>query len=240
VNDYAHVLSPDARQRLEQSLAAHEQATNGAQMVVAIFPSLEGESLEDFGIHLAEKWRIGQKGLDNGVILLVFLKERRVRMEVGYGLEPVIPDAIASQINREVIAPRFREGRYADGIAAAADAVYARIEKPGTPVGARPTVPPAPRHGSGVSPFTLGVLAIFGVIGLLLAREAMSGARARGMGYTAGGRRGWNSPTVIVPPIFGGWGRGGSSSRGGGFGDGGGGFSAGGGSFGGGGASGDW
>ena len=239
MNDYAQLLSPDARQRLEQSLAAHEQATNGAQMVVAIFPSLEGESLEDFGIRLAEKWRIGPKSLDNGVILLVFLKERRVRMEVGYGLEPVVPDAIASQIIREVMGPRFREGRYAEGIAAAADAVYARLEKPGEPVrapGARPNVPPAPAHGAPISPITLGVLAIFGVIGLLLAREAMSGTRARGLGYTAGGRRGWNSPSVIVPPIFGGWGGGGSSSGGGG----GGGFSAGGGSFGGGGASGDW
>jgi uncharacterized protein len=239
VNDYAQLLSADARQRLEQSLAAHEQATNGAQMVVAIFPSLEGESLEDFGIRLAERWRIGQKALDNGVILLVFVKERRVRMEVGYGLEPVLPDAIASQIIREVMGPRFREGRYAEGIAAAADAVYARIENPSAPVGARgarPDVPPAPRHGLPISPITLGVLAIFGVIGLLLAREAMSGARARGMGYTAGGRRGWNSPTVIVPPVFGGWGGGGSGSGGGG----GGGFSAGGGSFGGGGASGSW
>jgi uncharacterized protein len=239
VNDYAQLLSPDARQRLEQSLAAHEQATNGAQMVVAIFPSLEGESIEDFGIRLAERWRIGQKGIDNGAILLVFVKERRARLEIGYGLEPVVPDAIASQIIREVMGPRFREGRYAEGIAAAADAVYARIEKPGSPVGApgaRPDVPPAPRHGSGISPFTLGMLAIFGVIGLLLAREAMSGARARGLGYTAGGRRGWNSPRVIVPPVFGGWGGGGSSSGGGG----GGGFSAGGGGFGGGGASGDW
>src|SRR6185369_10506637 len=99
-----------------------------------------------------------------------------------------------------------------------------------------PDVAPAPRHGLPISPITLGVLAIFGVIGLLLAREAMSGARARGMGYTAGGRRGWNSPTVIVPPVFGGWGGGGSGSGGGG----GGGFSAGGGSFGGGGASGSW
>jgi uncharacterized protein len=228
VNDYAQLLSPDARQRLEQSLAAHEQATNGAQMVVAIFPSLEGESLEDFGIRLAEKWRIGQKSLDNGVILLVFMKERRVRMEVGYGLEPVVPDAIASQIIREVMGPRFREGRYAEGIAAAADAVYARIEKR--------DVTPARRRGSGISPFTLGMLAIFGVIGLLLAREAMSGARARGLGYTAGGRRGWNSPRGIVPPVFGGWGGGGWRGGGGG----GGGFSAGGGSFGGGGASGSW
>src|SRR5438067_10745929 len=69
-------------------------------MVIAIFPSLEGESLEDFGIRLAERWRIGQKSLDNGVILLVFVKERRVRMEVGYGLEPVLTDALASPIVR--------------------------------------------------------------------------------------------------------------------------------------------
>jgi len=108
VNDYAGLLPADARGRLESTLAQRESAT-GAQMVIAIFPSLEGESLEDFGIRLAERWRVGQKSLDNGVILLVFVKERRVRMEVGYGLEPVLTDAVASQIVRETIAPRFRQ-----------------------------------------------------------------------------------------------------------------------------------
>lgn len=238
MNDYARLLSPEAQQRLEQSLAGHEQSSGGAQMVIAIFPSLDGESLEDVGIRLAERWRIGQKSLDNGIILLVFVKERRVRMEVGYGLEPVVPDVIAAQIIREVVGPRFREQRYAEGLAAAVDAVYARIEQPGAARGARPEVPKAPRGGLGVSPFTLGMLAIFGVIGLLLAREAASSARASRHGYTAGGRRGWSSRSGGVPPIFwggGGWG-GGSSSGGGG----GGGFSAGGGSFGGGGASGQW
>ncbi len=225
MNDYARLLPADAQQRLETRLAERERAT-GAQMVVAIFPSLEGENDADFGIRLAERWRVGQKGLDNGVILLVFVQDRKVRAEIGYGLEPVLTDAVASQIIREAIAPRFREQKYAAGLEAAVDAVYARIETRG--------VPPAPRHGFGVSPWTLGVLAIFGVIGFILAREAMStGGRARRSAYTAGGRRGWDSPSVIVPPLWGGWGGG----RGGG---GGGGFSAGGGSFGGGGASGSW
>jgi uncharacterized protein len=227
VNDYARLLSPDAAQRLEQRLAEREQAT-GAQMVIAIFPSLEGENLEDFGIRVAERWRVGDKRLDNGVILLVFVQERRVRLEVGYGLEPVLPDAVASQIIAGAIAPRFREQRYAAGLEAAVDAVYARVETRG--------VPAAPRHGLRVSPWTLGVLAIFGIIALILVRDAMgTGGRARRHGYTAGGRRGWDSPTVIVPPMWGG----GRGRGGGGFG-GGGGFSPGGGGFGGGGASGQW
>jgi uncharacterized protein len=223
VNDYARLLPADAQQRLEQRLAERERAT-GAQIVIAMFPSLEGENLEDFSVRLAERWRVGQKSLDNGVILLVFVQERRVRLEVGYGLEPVLPDAVAAQIIRDTIGPRFREQRYAEGLDAAVAAVYARVETKG--------VPTAPRHTFGVSPVTLGVLALFGIIALLLARDAVGGGRARRHGYTAGGRRGWDSPAVIVPPMWGGW-----SGRGGGSG---GGFSPGGGSFGGGGASGEW
>jgi uncharacterized protein len=231
VNDYARLLPASDHQRLESRLAEREQAT-GAQMVLAIFPSLEGESLEDFSVRVAERWRVGDKGLDNGVILLVFVQERRVRLEVGYGLEPVVTDAVADRIIREAIAPAFREQRYAAGLAAAVDAVYARVETRGAP--------PARRDTFRVSPWTLGVLAVFGVVALLLARESMSGrGRARRHAYTAGGRRGWDSPSVIVPPIFGGWG-GGRGGGGGGFSGGGGGFSAGGGSFGGGGASGQW
>jgi uncharacterized protein len=228
VNDYAGLLAADARQRLEQQLTERERAT-GAQMVVAIFASLEGESLEDVGIRVAERWRVGDKRLDNGVILLVFVQERRVRMEVGYGLEPVLPDAVAAQIIREVIGPRFREQRYAAGLEAAVAAIYARVDTRGGP--------PAPRPGRRVSPWTLGLLVIFGIVVLLAARDALSaGGRARRNEYTAGGRRrGWGSPTVVVPPMWGGWG-----GRGGGGGGGGGGFSAGGGSFGGGGASGSW
>jgi len=210
VNDYAGLLPADARGRLESTLAQRESAT-GAQMVIAIFPSLEGESL------------------DNGVILLVFVKERRVRMEVGYGLEPVLTDAVASQIVRETIAPRFREQRYAAGLQGAVDAVFARVDTK--------ALSPARRSpGRGVSPWTLAVLGVFGVVVVMLAIDAMSGGRARRNAYVAGGRRGWDSPTVIVPPI---WGMGGGGGRGGG-GESDSGFSAGGGSFGGGGASGDW
>jgi uncharacterized protein len=85
VNDYAGVLDAAARGQLESRLAAGEGAT-GVQVVMAVFPSLEGESLEDFSIRLAEKWRVGDKRLDNGVIMLLFVRERRVRIEVGYGL----------------------------------------------------------------------------------------------------------------------------------------------------------
>jgi uncharacterized protein len=242
VNDYAQLLPAAARQRLEAKLADHERTT-GAQMVVAIFPSLEGESLEDFSIRLAERWRVGDKRLDRGAILLVFVKERRVRLEVGYGLEPVVPDVVAAQIIREVLGPRFREQRYAEGIEAATDAVYARIETPGSRAAGRDDhlgVPTAPRRGAGISPWTLGILAVFGVAGLMLAIEAARGGRARGHAYSAGGRRDWHSPSGVVPPIFGGWGGGGSGGFGSGGGGDSGGFSAGGGSFGGGGASGGW
>jgi uncharacterized protein len=230
VNDYAQLLPADAHRRLETRLAEREQAT-GAQVVLAIFPSLEGESLEDFSIRLAQQWRVGDKKLDTGAILLVFVKERRVRLEVGYGLEPVVTDAVAAQIIREAIAPRFREQRYAAGLEAAVEAIYARIETRG--------VPPAPRRAVGVSPWTLGLLATFGVIGFMLAREA-AGGRARRHGYTAGGRRGWDSPSAIVPPILGGWAGGSGGFTSGGTSSDSGGFTSGGGSFGGGGASGEW
>lgn len=228
MNDYARLLAADARQRLESRLAEREGAT-GVQMVIAVFPSLEGESLEDVGIRVAERWRVGDPRLDNGVILLVFVQERRVRMEVGYGLEPVLPDAVAARIIREVIGPPFREERYAAGLEAAVDAVFARIETGGEPA--------APAPGARVSPWTLGLLAVFGVLVLALTRQALSrDRRARRRAYTAGGHRGWSSPTVIVPPMWGGLGggrRGGGGFRGGG-------FRTGGGSFGGGGASGSW
>ena len=222
VNDYAGVLSAADRARLEQQLTERERAT-GAQMVIAIFPSLEGESLEDVSIRLAERWKVGRKGVDNGVILLAFLKERKLRIEVGYGLEPVITDAVASAMIRDVIAPRFREGRYAAGLEAAVNEVFARI-------GAETTTRETARGLSArraVDPGTmLLLLLIFGVFGVAILNAMRSSLRR---GYTVD-RRGWSSR----PPIF--WSGGGGSWGGGG----GGGFSGGGGSFGGGGASGDW
>jgi uncharacterized protein len=193
---------------------------------VAIFRSLEGESLEDYSIRLAQRWRIGQKSLDNGVILLVFVEDRKVRMEVGYGLEPVIPDIVAGNLIRDTLAPRFREQRYAAGIEAVTEAIYARIAGEAGP---RATPGPStPRGGPLPVSATLLMLVIFGIFGVAVL-SAMRNASRRG--FTAG-RRGWTSSG----PIFFPGGGGGGWSRGGG----GGGFSGGGGSFGGGGASGSW
>ena len=213
VNDYAGLLASDARARLEQRLTERERAT-GTQMAIAIFPGLEGESLEDFSIRLAQQWRIGRKGLDNGVILLVFVRDRKVRLEVGYGLEARIPDSIAAQIIREALGPRFRERRYPEGLEAAADAVYARI-------GSGAVSPPSPGRPSRLV-YTILFVIVAAAVVLGLAREV---TRQRG-GYGARGH-GW----------------GGSGSGWGGFsggGSSGGSFSGGGGDFGGGGASGDW
>lgn len=223
VADYAALLAPAAASRIEARLAEHEQRTE-AQMVVAIFPSLEGEDLEDYSIRLAQQWRIGRKALDDGVILLIFVEERRVRLEVGYGLEPVVPDAEAGRIIREVVAPAFRQQRYAEGVEGAVEAVYSRIGGAGAPAadGRRPP--------GALIAFALLVGAVI-VIVVLVAMSG-SGPRGRRRGYTAG-RRGWYVPTGVHP----GWGLP-RVGRGGGLG--GGGFSGRGGTFGGGGASGRW
>jgi len=211
---------------LEAILAERERAT-GVQMVIAVFPSLEGESLEDYSIRLAQQWRIGRKGLDNGLILLVFLQERKVRVEVGYGLEGTITDLVAAQIIRERIGPRFREGKYGAGLEAAVAAVFERIDTSASPGRAKPKGTRAPLVG------LVGFLGILGVIAVILLQEAFSSRRfLQRNGYT-GGRGGWIPPVILTPPWGGGWGGGG--------GDGGGGFSGGsGGGFGGGGASGSW
>jgi uncharacterized protein len=231
INDYAGALAPAELDRLEQKLSAAE-ARGSNQVVVAIFPSLEGESLEDFSIRLAQAWRIGQKRLDNGVIFLVFVRDRKMRLEVGYGLEPTLPDATAASILRDTVAPHFREGKLADGVSAGLDAILSAIA--GTY-----SAPAARRPGEEVTPAKLilvGVLAIvtFAIIASAMARSA----RSRRRGYT-GGPRGWRhqgswgTPIIIVPG-------GGPPDHGDPAGGRGGGFSGGGGEFGGGGASADW
>ena len=217
VNDYAGALTPAERDRLEQQLAARE-TTSRIQVVVAIFRSLEGESLEGYSIRLAQAWRIGQKGLDNGVIFLVFLDDRKMRIEVGYGLEGTLTDAVSSSILRDVVAPRFREGRTADGIAAGLDAIDRAIA--GTY-----TRPPSPDQGDRSGVLVLFVaFVVFMVFGLIL--PFVQGYRGRGW---TGGSSGWGGPFI-----------GGGSDGGNGGGSSGGGFSGGGGSFGGGGSSGSW
>jgi uncharacterized protein len=223
------VLTAAERDRLERRAAAEERRSSN-QVAVAIFPSLEGESLEDFSIRLAQQWRIGQKGLDNGVILLVFVNDRKLRIEVGYGLEGRLTDAQASSIIRNEITPRFREQRYAAGIEAGLDAIYRTI--------AGEYKAPA-RAARKTDPTVTVLLAFLGVIAfIVLANTFTRAARRPGRmlrrGYTAGSG-GW----YAGGPGWGG-GFGGYSSGGGGSSSGGGGFSGGGGSFGGGGSSGSW
>ncbi len=115
VTDRAGILSPQAKQELEQNLQQYEQQTSN-QIIVATFPSLESESLEDFSIRLAESWKVGQKGHDNGILFLIFPNDHKMRIEVGYGLEGVLPDALAGAIIQQVVAPLFRENKFDEGI----------------------------------------------------------------------------------------------------------------------------
>jgi len=115
INDYAKLLSPQTISNLDTQLQQFEKETSN-QIVVAIFPSLEQESLEDFSVRLEQQWKIGQKGKDNGVLLIMFVKEHKIRIEVGYGLEGAIPDALAGNIIDTRIAPYFKEGRHDEGV----------------------------------------------------------------------------------------------------------------------------
>src|SRR5262249_57890080 len=102
-------------------------------MAIALFKSLDGENVEDVANRLFQQWRLGQKQLDNGVLLVVFIEDRKLRIEVGYGLEGALPDAEAAQIIRGVIVPRFREQQYAAGLEAAAVAAFERTKPGSTP-----------------------------------------------------------------------------------------------------------
>ena len=220
INDFAGVLSADERARLDDTLRTRERESSN-QIVVAIFRSLQGESLEDYSIRLAQAWRIGQKGLDNGVIFLVFVDDRKMRLEVGYGLESKLTDALASQILRQVVAPRFREGKIADGISAGLDAIEQVI------AGAYKAAP-QPDRAQGRSPLqlTLVLIVVAGILSIVI--PSLLSSHVRRQGWT-GGSRGWGGPI-----IFSGGGSGGGGGGGGGD------FGGGGGGFGGGGASGDW
>jgi len=227
VNDYAGLLSPAERERLEALLTERERAA-GPQMAIAVFRSLDGESVEDVASRLFQKWRLGSKALDNGVLLVLFVQDRKVRIEVGYGLEAALTDAVSSQIIREALAPRFREQRYAAGLEAAVIAVYERIA---------PSAASEQRKAAaarrGLSTREIYLLFFLACVGITFVSLAWNASHQRG--YTAG-RRGWGSPGT------GGWYGGGfgGGGWGGGGGSSGGGFSGGGGSSGGGGASGSW
>jgi len=115
ISDWAGLLSAQMTQNLNKTLWEYEKNT-GHQVIVATFPSLEEESLEDFSIRLAAQWKIGNKKADDGVILLIFKNERKIRIEVGYGMEAYLTDALSSTIIRESITPAFIKGDYDEGV----------------------------------------------------------------------------------------------------------------------------
>lgn len=127
VHDAAHILSPSARDNLNQKLFEYDQKTS-TQVVVALFPSLEGEALEDLTLRLAETWKIGMKGHDNGVLLSVFFQERKLRIDTGYGVESLLTDLRSDQIIRSVIAPEFRNGDMQTGIQKGVEAILETLQ----------------------------------------------------------------------------------------------------------------
>lgn len=231
VVDNAAILSPATEQQLTQKLATLEQQT-GRQVVVATLPSLQGYEIEEYGYQLGRHWKIGQAKEDNGALLIVAPNERKVRIEVGYGLEPVLTDALSSVILQQKVLPRFRDGDMEGGVVAGADALIEQLALPDDQAKARVAQAAAPStrfEGSGPPPLAM-LLIMFMLFTML---SGMFGRRRRRGGLGAA------LPWIILSGMGSGGGhRGGWSGGGGGFG--GGGFSGGGGSFGGGGSSGGW
>ncbi len=128
VIDLADMMSSSQEMELEIALRHFEQETSN-QLVVATFPSLEGESLEDVSIHMFQAWELGQSGRDNGVLLTIYRTERQMRIEVGYGLEADLPDIMAGRIIRDVIGPWFKQGNYYQGISAGVQAIMGATAK---------------------------------------------------------------------------------------------------------------
>lgn len=128
ITDKAGAVDAGAKQSMETLLTRLEKAT-GAQIAVAVIPSLEGEPIENYAVKLFEKWGVGQKDQDNGVLLVVATKDRKMRIETGYGLEGAIPDIRAKQITSEIIGPKFKAGDMSGGIVAGVDALAGDICK---------------------------------------------------------------------------------------------------------------
>lgn len=233
VVDNANMLSPATEQQLTDKLAQLETQT-GRQMVVATVPDLQGYEIEEYGYQLGRKWQIGRKGEDDGVVFLVAPSERKVRIEVGYGLEGILTDALSSVILQQRVLPYFREGQMEQGVVSGVDAVVEQLALPEDEARARvaqAAQQPVRSSGGGPSiPLIFVILIVFWVLSGILGMFGR-GRRRRSSGLW------WLLPMILSS--------GGSRHRGGGWGGGGGGwggggFSGGGGSFGGGGSSGSW
>jgi uncharacterized protein len=255
VVDATATLAPEALASLEAKLAAFEER-KGSQIAALLVRTTAPEAIEEYSLRVAEQWRIGRGGVDDGVVLVIALEDRRMRFEVGYGLEGAVPDALARRIIAETIAPRFYEQDYAGGLDAGLDALIGLIDGEPLPV-------PIGREPEGeVRNEPFAVLPVVLVLALVVAPifrrmfGSLFGSAALGVGA---GLVVWVVSSVLFASLVAGamvfvfalTGAGGGAgrwvSRGGtfgrmpgGFGGGGGGFRGGGGRFGGGGASGGW
>jgi uncharacterized protein len=266
VVDQTGTLTPDQVEALTQKLAALE-ARKGSQIAVLIVPTTQPEDIAQYGIRVAEQWKLGRKGVDDGAILLVALKDRRMRIEVGYGLEGVVSDLASNRIIDEYLRPAFRAGDFYGGINAAVDRLVGLVD--GEPLPPPKAEAARNRGGDGIGavfPVLFVVALIAGpILRRLLGRPIGAAATGGLAGYVAWllvGVLGIAAVVAIAAFVFtligglggggpwasgrrggfGGWGGGlgGGGFGGGGFGGGGGGWSGGGGGFGGGGSSGSW
>ena len=246
VTDLTATLSADQVAALESKLAAFE-AKKGSQIAVLIVPTTQPEDIAQFGIRVADQWKIGRKKVDDGVILIVARDDRKLRIEVGYGLEGAIPDAIAKRVIAETITPFFKTGDFYGGIDAGVQQLMGLIE-------GEPLPPPAAADNTGGNDGAFAILIVGGIVAgwllsTLMSRPAAGGIAALGSGAVGAFLLGF-TPLLLFIAIFvfagvasgfrhgGGWSSGGGGWGGGGFG--GGSWGGGGGGFGGGGASGSW
>ena len=256
VNDYAGILAPATARQLEDVLQKFETAES-TQIVLLTVPSLEGTSLEDFSLRVVEAWKLGQKKLDNGTLLLIAKNDRKLRIEVGYGLEGKLTDLVSGRIIRDIITPRFKEGNFDQGVIDGIAAIMAVAK------GEFAAANTQSRHNSGADPgaIIIFLLVLFSVLGRILARAPWLAAGAGaifapvfgaiivglgGLGLLALALLGFIFGLIAARiasaaggGFFGGFG-GGMGGFGGGSSGGFSGFSGVGGSFGGGGASGSW
>ncbi len=219
VTDAAGILPADTRAGLDAKLAALEKATT-IQLVVATVPDLQGYEIDEYGYQLGRTWGIGQKGSNNGALLIVAPNERKVRIEVGYGLEGVLTDALTSQIIRRNIVPSFKAGDMAGGVTGGTDALIKLLELPTDQrqQAALDAAAAEQQRSSGGSGFATIVWLVIIILWIVIAVSRSKRGRRSG-------------PVIIWGPGMGG---------GGSWGGGGGGFGGGGGGFGGGGSSGGW
>ena len=247
VTDLTQTLSPEQQTQLEAKLAAFEQK-KGSEIAVLIVPSTQPEDIAQYSIRVVEKWKVGREKVDDGLLILVAKDDRKLRIEVGYGLEGAIPDLTAKRVISEIISPRFKQGDYFGGLDAGVDALIALVDGEPLPAPAR-TV-----NNSGKLENLLPILLFGGLISGMFLRSifgtfggsALNGGLVGGavwlLGIALGAAVIFASLAFFFTMMMGGRGLGGIpiGMGGGGFGGGSSNWGGGGGGFGGGGASGDW